>query len=105
MILHDNLYHFIDGNKFGAILLDYLIKSRHSKNEVVYKTIAISRLSLKICEAHDISIIETNVDFKWIGQAIKENKMIKTFRLRMKNHTDVLLMTACETQTESKPLL
>lgn len=79
MILHDNSYHFIDGNKLGAILLDYLIKSRHPKNSVVYKTIATSRLGLKICEAHDISIIETNVGFKWIGQAIKENKLNKNF--------------------------
>ena len=58
-----------------ALLFDYLVESRGWKNGVA-KSVATTNLINALAEKHKIQLYETPVGFKYIGELIKEDKIV-----------------------------
>lgn len=68
-VLHDGEYVFLDGNKIGALLTNYILSQRFEKhdlpkNPVVVKSIVTGDLSTKIANKYNVDMIETLTGFK-----------------------------------------
>ena len=66
---------FIQPNYVIALLFDYLVETRGWKNGVG-KSVATTNLINAIAEKHKIEIHETPVGFKYIGELIKQDKIL-----------------------------
>jgi alpha-D-glucose phosphate-specific phosphoglucomutase len=66
---------FIQPNYVIALLFDYLVESRGWKNGVG-KSVVTSNLIDALAEKHKIELHETPVGFKYIGQLIKQDKIL-----------------------------
>src|SRR6266481_1369698 len=58
-----------------ALLFDYLVKSRGWKNGVA-KSVATTNLINALAEHHGVELHETPVGFKYIGELIKQDKIV-----------------------------
>lgn len=70
-------YAPLTGNQMGALLCDYIIKSRREMgvmpcNPAVIKTIVTSDLGKRICEKQGIPVYETLTGFKYIGELAEQ---------------------------------
>ncbi len=66
-------YILLTGNQIGALLIDYIIKTRDiPSNAVVIKTVVTSELGSVISKANNISTMETLTGFKYIGEKMGE---------------------------------
>ncbi|MGM0330358.1 phospho-sugar mutase [Enterococcus sp. AZ084] len=68
---------FLTGNQIGALLLDYLIRSKQQTqqaltNYFIAKTIVTSELGARIAQAHGIETRNTLTGFKFIGEQIQQ---------------------------------
>lgn len=68
-VLSDGEYVFLDGNKIGALLTNYILSQRYEKhdlpeNPVVVKSIVTGDLSAKIAKKYGVEMIETLTGFK-----------------------------------------
>ncbi len=66
---------FLQPNYIIALLFDYLVESRGWKNGVG-KSVATTNLINALAEKHQIELHETPVGFKYIGELIKQDKIL-----------------------------
>lgn len=66
---------FLQPNYVIALLFDYLVESRGWKNGVG-KSVATTNLINALAEKHKIEVHETPVGFKYIGELIKQDKIL-----------------------------
>jgi phosphoglucomutase len=66
---------FMQPNYIIALLFDYLVESRGWKNGVG-KSVATTNLINALAERHKIELHETPVGFKYIGELIKQDKIL-----------------------------
>ncbi len=66
---------FLQPNYIIALLFDYLVESRGWKNGVG-KSVATTNLINALAEKHGIELYETPVGFKYIGELIKQDKIL-----------------------------
>jgi phosphoglucomutase len=66
---------FLQPNYIIALLFDYLVESRGWKNGVG-KSVATTNLINALAEKHKIELYETPVGFKYIGELIKQDKIL-----------------------------
>ncbi len=66
---------FLQPNYVIALLFDYLVESRGWKNGVG-KSVATTNLINALAEKHKVPLYETPVGFKYIGELIKEDKIV-----------------------------
>src|SRR5437870_5273218 len=66
---------FVQPNYIVALLFDYLVESRGWRNGVG-KSVATTNLINALAEKHKIQLYETPVGFKYIGELIKEDKIV-----------------------------
>ena len=66
---------FLQPNYVIALLFDYLVETRGWKNGVG-KSVATTNLINALAEHHKIELHETPVGFKYIGELIKEDKIL-----------------------------
>jgi len=66
---------FVQPNYVVALLFDYLVESRGWRNGVG-KSVATTNLINALAEKHKIQLYETPVGFKYIGELIKEDKIV-----------------------------
>ncbi|PTO36336.1 phospho-sugar mutase [Enterococcus mundtii] len=77
VVLKDGEPVFLTGNQIGALLLDYLIRSKQQTpqaltNYFIAKTIVTSELGARIAQAHGIETRNTLTGFKFIGEQIQQ---------------------------------
>jgi alpha-D-glucose phosphate-specific phosphoglucomutase len=66
---------FFQPNYIIALLFDYLVETRQWKNGVA-KSVATTNLINAIARYHRIELYETPVGFKYIGELIKQDKIV-----------------------------
>jgi phosphoglucomutase len=66
---------FFQPNYFIALLFDYLVESRSWKNGVA-KSVVTTNLINALARRHKIELHETPVGFKYIGELIKQDKIV-----------------------------
>jgi len=66
---------FVQPNYIIALLFDYLVESRGWKNGVA-KSVATTNLINALAKYHNIELHETPVGFKYIGELIKQDKIV-----------------------------
>jgi alpha-D-glucose phosphate-specific phosphoglucomutase len=66
---------FIQPNYVVALLFDYLVESRCWRNGVC-KSVATTNLINALAQHHGIELYETPVGFKYIGELIKQDKIV-----------------------------
>jgi phosphoglucomutase len=66
---------FLQPNYIIALLFDYLVETRGWKNGAG-KSVATTNLINALAEKHNIQLYETPVGFKYIGELIKEDKIL-----------------------------
>ena len=66
---------FLQPNYIIALLFDYLVETRGWKNGVA-KSVATTNLINALAEKHKIELHETPVGFKYIGELIKQDKIV-----------------------------
>jgi alpha-D-glucose phosphate-specific phosphoglucomutase len=66
---------FIQPNYIIALLFDYLVETR-GWNNGVGKSVATTNLINALAEKHNIELYETPVGFKYIGELIKQDKIL-----------------------------
>ncbi len=66
---------FINANQFMYILLDHLLKTRTYKGPVA-RSIATTHMLDKIAKNHGLTVIETPVGFKYVGECLREKGCI-----------------------------
>jgi len=70
---------FIMPNDLLAMLLDYLVESRGNKNGKtlgVARSVATTHLIDRVAKLHGMEVLETPVGFKYIGEYIKEGRIL-----------------------------
>ncbi|MFB3815564.1 MAG: phosphoglucomutase/phosphomannomutase family protein [Terriglobales bacterium] len=66
---------FLQPNHIIALLFDYLVETRGWKNGVC-KSVATTNMINALAEYHHVPLYETPVGFKYIGELIKEDKIV-----------------------------
>ncbi len=66
---------FLQPNYVIALLFDYLVETRGWKNGVA-KSVATTNLINALARHHDVPLYETPVGFKYIGELIKQDKIL-----------------------------
>jgi len=66
---------FVQPNRIIALLFDYLVETRGWKNGVG-KAVAITNLINALPEKYKVELHETPVGFKYIGELIKQDKIL-----------------------------
>lgn len=71
----DEKGNFITPNEIIGILFKHLVKNKNFDGCIV-RTVAGSLMLDKLAEKYNKKIIETPVGFKWVGEAMRNNKVI-----------------------------
>ncbi len=71
-VLHKGEYVHLTGNEVGALLTDYLMKTRPVENGIIVKSIVSSNLAKKIAEFYGGTCKNVLTGFKYIGEFITE---------------------------------
>lgn len=76
-VLHNYEYILLTGNQTGAILVDYILKTRKTqgtlpKKGMVYNTIVTSEFGATIAKSYGMEVESTLTGFKFIGEKAKE---------------------------------
>lgn len=77
-VLHRGEYVHLTGNEVGALLTDYLMKTRPVKNGIIVKSIVSSNLAKKIALYYGGTCKDVLTGFKYIGEFI--TNLEKNFR-------------------------
>lgn len=67
---------YISPNHIIALLLDYLLETRPEGPRGVARSVATTHLINAVAKRHNVPVYETPVGFKYIGELIKQNKII-----------------------------
>lgn len=70
MVLHHNEYVHLSGNEVGALLTDYLMKTRPVKDAIIVKSIVSTNLARKIIERYGGTCKNVLTGFKYIGEFV-----------------------------------
>lgn len=75
-VWHDGEYKLLTGNQTGAILVDYILRTRQEqgtlpKNGMVYNTVVTSEFGATIAKAFGMGVKSTLTGFKFIGEQAK----------------------------------
>ncbi len=81
----DGVYHTLTGNQTGALLVEYILRSKKEKgvlpdNGVVIKTIVTTELAAAIAQSYGMEVMNVLTGFKYIGEKMTEFA-------ELKNHT------------------
>lgn len=73
----EGIYRTLTGNQTGALLVDYILRSKKEKgtlpeNGVVIKTIVTTELAAAIAESYGMEIMNVLTGFKYIGEKMTE---------------------------------
>ncbi len=70
----DKTYQALNGNETGALLVYYILTTKHDYplNSAIVKTIVTSELGARIARDFGVDVIETLTGFKYIGEKIKQ---------------------------------
>ncbi len=73
----DGVYRTLTGNQTGALLVEYILRSKKEKgilpdNGVVIKTIVSTELAAAIAESYGMEIMNVLTGFKYIGEKMTE---------------------------------
>ncbi len=73
----DGVYRTLTGNQTGALLVEYILKSKKEKgtlpeNGVVIKTIVTTELAAAIAEGYGVEVMNVLTGFKYIGEKMTE---------------------------------
>ena len=73
----DGVYRTLTGNQTGALLVEYILKSKKEKgvlpaDGVVIKTIVTTELAAAIAESYGIEVMNVLTGFKYIGEKMTE---------------------------------
>ncbi|MDD6563735.1 MAG: phospho-sugar mutase [Clostridiales bacterium] len=73
----DGVYRTLTGNQTGALLVDYILRSKQEQGTlpadgVVIKTIVTTELAAKIAESYGMEIMNVFTGFKYIGEKMTE---------------------------------
>lgn len=71
-VLHNGEYVHLTGNEVGALLTDYLMKTRHINKGIIVKSIVSSNLAKKIAQFYGATCKDVLTGFKYIGEFITE---------------------------------
>jgi len=77
-VLHRGEYVHLSGNEVGALLTDYLMKTRHVENGIIVKSIVSTNLAKKIVNFYGGTCKDVLTGFKYIGEFITD--LEKNFR-------------------------
>lgn len=69
-VLHRGEYVHLTGNEVGALLTDYLMKTRHVENGIIVKSIVSTNLAKKIANFYGGTCKDVLTGFKYIGEFI-----------------------------------
>ena len=77
-VKHDGEYHYLSGNDGGAILQEYIYKTKRELNDmpvnpVMFNTVVTSDLGEKIAKKYDVDVEKTLTGFKYIGEKIENH--------------------------------
>lgn len=77
MVRQNGKYLLLTGNQTGALLADYIIRSKKNnntlpKNACVIKSLVTSDLGRKICESYGVTMMNVLTGFKFIGEKMEE---------------------------------
>lgn len=75
VVRRDGEYVLMSGNQSGAVLLDYILSTRHEQgtlpaNAVMCNTVVTSTLGDRVCEKYGVRVVKTLTGFKFIGDKI-----------------------------------
>lgn len=75
-VLHDGEYQLLTGNQTGAIMVDYILRTRKEqgtlpKKGMVYNTVVTSEFGAKIAKSYGMKVESTLTGFKFIGEQAK----------------------------------
>lgn len=75
--MHDGEFVLLTGNQTGAILVDYILRTRKENGTLpklgkVYNTIVTSQLGAEIAKSYGMEVESTLTGFKFIGEKAKE---------------------------------
>lgn len=70
MVLHHGEYIHLSGNEVGALLTDYLMKTRPVKDGIIVKSIVSTNLAKKIIERYGGACKNVLTGFKYIGEFV-----------------------------------
>ncbi len=73
----DGVYRTLTGNQTGALLVEYILRSKKEKgtlpdNGVVIKTIVTTELAAAIADSYGVEIMNVLTGFKYIGEKMTE---------------------------------
>lgn len=76
-VKHDGEYILLTGNQTGAILVDYVLRTRKEQGTLpklgkVYNTVVTSELGAVIAKSYGMEVESTLTGFKFIGEKAKE---------------------------------
>lgn len=82
-IKHEGDYVYLTGNEGGAVLQEYIYKTKKElnnmpENPVMFNTIVTSDLGEKIAEKYDVDVEKTLTGFKYIGEKIENHNRNNT---------------------------
>ncbi|MDP4109681.1 MAG: phospho-sugar mutase [Bacillota bacterium] len=78
LVRHDDgEFHVLTGNQVGALLCDYIIRSKNElglmpEKPVAVKTIVTSDLGKRICDFYGVDVREVLTGFKYIGELAEQ---------------------------------
>ena len=75
--LHNNEYILLTGNQTGAIIVDYILRTRKQQGTLpqkgmVYNTIVTSEFGATIAKSYGMNVVSTLTGFKFIGEQAKQ---------------------------------
>ena len=75
-VLHDGDYHLLTGNQTGAIMVDYILRTRKEQGTLpekgmVYNTVVTSEFGGQIAKSFGLDVVSTLTGFKFIGEQAK----------------------------------
>ncbi|WFA09958.1 phospho-sugar mutase [Tissierella sp. Yu-01] len=82
--MNENGYTYLNGNQTGALIINYILSSRHSKNDLpknsaIVKSIVTGDLGKVIAEKYGVKTVETLTGFKNICSKANEWEKTKEF--------------------------
>ncbi len=73
MVLHEGKYVTITGNQLGALVVDYLIRTRHLEpHTYIIKTVVTSDLCSAIAKRNNVGVVNTLTGYKYIGTKMQQ---------------------------------
>ena len=74
-VLHDGVYHYLNGNQVGVLLLDYMLKEKADekdfKHHVMFTTIVSTDMAEKMIKKAKLHFVKTLTGFKFIGEQME----------------------------------